>query len=165
VFLATTEIMNHSPNSIDRCKKLEDNSPVKNLEISLNMVRIRLRRVGAKNKPVYRVVIADARAPRDGTFIETIGYYNPVTAPEVVVIDEEKAIKWLRNGAQPSATVLTLLSKLGITDKVKPGPAKKKAKAEVKVKAKPKPKPMAKEELKPSPRKRSRAKSTTKETT
>lgn len=105
------------------------------------MVRIRLRRVGTKNKPVYRVVIADARAPRDGTFIETIGYYNPVTNPETVVIDEERAMKWLRNGAQPSATVLTLLSKLGITDKAKPGPAKKKAKAKVKAEAKPKAKP------------------------
>lgn len=98
------------------------------------MVRIRLRRVGAKHKPVYRVVVADSHAPRDGSFIETIGYYNPITIPETVVIDEEKAIKWLKNGAQPSATVLTLLSKLSITDK-----------------------------LKPSPKKRSRAKSTTKE--
>lgn len=119
------------------------------------MVRIRLRRVGAKNKPAYRVVIADARAPRDGAFIETIGYYNPVTNPETVVIDEEKAIKWLKNGAQPSATVLTLLSKLGITDKVKPAPSKKKSKAKLTAKGK----------LKPSPTKRSRAKSTTKETT
>lgn len=84
------------------------------------MVRIRLRRAGAKNKPIYRVVVADARAPRDGAFIEVIGHYNPLTAPKTIVIDEEKALKWLRHGAQPSDTVLTLLSKLGIMDKFKP---------------------------------------------
>ncbi len=89
------------------------------------MVRIRLRRVGAKNKPVYRVVVADIRAPRDGAFIETIGYYNPITNPATVVIDEEKAKKWLKNGAQPSATVLSLFSKLGIVEKLKPSPKKR----------------------------------------
>lgn len=89
------------------------------------MVRIRLRRMGAKNKPSYRIVVADARASRDGAFIEVIGHYNPLTNPETFVIDEEKAIKWLRNGAQPSATVLSLLSKAGIMDKLKPSPAKR----------------------------------------
>jgi small subunit ribosomal protein S16 len=66
------------------------------------------------------VVVADGRSPRDGKFIELIGHYNPLTDPETVSIDEEKALKWLRCGAQPTDTVRTLLSKLGITDKVKP---------------------------------------------
>lgn len=83
------------------------------------MVKIRLRRVGAKNRPSYRVVVADARAPRDGAFIERIGHYNPLTEPETVAIDEEKALKWLRHGAQPTEAVAGLLSKLGIMDKFK----------------------------------------------
>ncbi len=89
------------------------------------MVRIRLRRVGAKNKPIYRVVVADARAPRDGAFIEVIGYYNPLTNPETVFIDEEKALKWLKCGAQPSDTVLSLLTKLGIMSKFSSAKASK----------------------------------------
>ena len=84
------------------------------------MVRIRLRRMGRRNRPFYRVVVADGRSPRDGKFIELIGHYNPLTDPETVSIDEEKALKWLRSGAQPTDTVRSLLSKLGITDKVKP---------------------------------------------
>ena len=84
------------------------------------MVKIRLRRVGAKNRPSYRLVVADARAPRDGAFIATIGYYNPLTDPEAVVIDEEKALSWLRQGAQPTATAARLLSKMGIMEKFKP---------------------------------------------
>ncbi len=84
------------------------------------MVRIRLRRMGRRNRPFYRVVVADGRSPRDGKFIELIGHYNPLTDPETVSIDEEKALKWLRCGAQPTDTVRTLLSKLGIMDKVKP---------------------------------------------
>jgi small subunit ribosomal protein S16 len=83
------------------------------------MVKIRLRRVGAKKKPNYRVVVADARAPRDGLFIAIIGHYNPLTDPETVVIDEEKALNWLRQGAQPTATTARLLSKLGIMEKFK----------------------------------------------
>ena len=83
------------------------------------MVKIRLRRVGAKKKPSYRVVVADARAPRDGAFIAAIGHYNPLTDPETVVIDEEKALNWLRQGAQPTATAARLLSKLGIMEKFK----------------------------------------------
>ena len=83
------------------------------------MVRIRLRRMGRKNRPFYRVVVADGRSPRDGKFIELIGHYNPLTDPETVSIDEEKALKWLRCGAQPTDTVRTLLNKLGIIDKVK----------------------------------------------
>lgn len=76
--------------------------------------------MGRRNRPFYRVVIADGRSPRDGKFIELIGHYNPLTDPETVSIDEEKALKWLRCGAQPTDTVRTLFSKLGIMDKVKP---------------------------------------------
>ncbi len=83
------------------------------------MVKIRLRRVGSKKKPSYRVVVADARAPRDGAFINIIGYYNPLTDPETVAIDEEKALNWLRQGAQPTATADRLLSKVGIMEKFK----------------------------------------------
>ncbi len=83
------------------------------------MVKIRLRRVGAKKKPSYRLVVADARAPRDGAFISTIGHYNPLTDPETIVIDEEKALDWLRKGAQPTATAARLLSKSGIMEKFK----------------------------------------------
>ena len=83
------------------------------------MVKIRLRRVGAKKKPNYRVVVADVQAPRDGAFIAIIGHYNPLTDPETVVIDEEKALKWLGQGAQPTATAARLLSKLGIMEKFK----------------------------------------------
>ena len=83
------------------------------------MVKIRLRRVGAKKKPHYRLVIADSRAPRDGAFISIIGHYNPLTDPETVVINEEKALHWLRQGAQPTATAARLLSKTGIMEKFK----------------------------------------------
>ena len=83
------------------------------------MVKIRLRRVGAKGQPSYRLVVADVRAPRDGAFIEILGHYNPLTDPETVVIDEEKALSWLRQGAQPTATASRLLSKLGVMDKFK----------------------------------------------
>ena len=83
------------------------------------MVKIRLRRVGTKNRPSYRLVIADSRAPRDGAFISIIGHYNPLTDPETVVIDEEKALHWLRQGAQPTTTAARLLSKAGIIEKFK----------------------------------------------
>ena len=84
------------------------------------MVKIRLRRMGRRNRPFYRVVVADIRSPRDGKFIDIIGHYNPLTDPATISIDEEKALKWLRYGAQPSDTVRSLLAKLGIMDKVKP---------------------------------------------
>lgn len=77
-------------------------------------VKIRLKRMGAKKVPFYRLVVADSRSPRDGRFIEEIGYYNPVSQPAQVKIDEEKALKWLKNGAQPSDTVRSLLSRAGI---------------------------------------------------
>ncbi len=84
------------------------------------MVKIRLRRMGRRNRPFYRVVVADSRSPRDGKFIDIIGHYNPLTDPATISIDGEKALKWLRYGAQPTDTVRSLLSKLGIIDKVKP---------------------------------------------
>ncbi|MCK4331510.1 MAG: 30S ribosomal protein S16, partial [Dehalococcoidia bacterium] len=84
------------------------------------MVKIRLRRVGAKNRPMYRVVVADSRSPRDGAFIEVIGHYNPLTDPETFSIDEERAKKWLGHGAQPTDTVARLLSKSGIIEKAEP---------------------------------------------
>ena len=82
------------------------------------MLRIRLRREGAKKQPSYRVVVADIRAARDGRFIDQLGYYNPLTDPPEVVIDEEKAIKWLRQGAQPSEAVQRMLKKLGTLERV-----------------------------------------------
>ena len=74
-------------------------------------VKIRLRRMGAKKAPFYRVVVADSRYPRDGRFIEEIGYYNPLTTPAEVKIDGEKAKQWIANGAQPTETVKALLKK------------------------------------------------------
>jgi small subunit ribosomal protein S16 len=84
------------------------------------MVKIRLRRMGRRNKPFYRVVVADSRSPRDGKFIDIIGHYNPLTDPATISIDGEKALKWLKDGAQPTDTVRSLLTKLGIIDKIKP---------------------------------------------
>jgi len=81
-------------------------------------VRIRLKRMGQKKAPFYRVVVSDSRSPRDGRFIEEIGTYNPVTQPAQVNIDEDKAVKWLQTGAQPSDTVRNLFSKQGILAKV-----------------------------------------------
>lgn len=78
------------------------------------MVKIRLKRMGANKKPFYRVVVADSRAPRDGKFIEEIGYYNPMSDPADIKIDEEKAKKWLGTGAQPTDTVKKLFQKSGI---------------------------------------------------
>lgn len=80
-------------------------------------VKIRLKRMGAKKSPFYRIVVADSRSPRDGRFIETIGTYNPVREPAEVKIDEELALKWLQNGAKPSDTVRNLFSKQGIMEK------------------------------------------------
>ena len=76
------------------------------------MVKIRLRRMGAKKTPFYRIVVADSRYPRDGRFIEEIGYYDPTKEPAVVKIDAEKAQKWIANGAQPTDTVKALLKKV-----------------------------------------------------
>ena len=79
-------------------------------------VKMRLRRMGKKKAPTYRVVVADSRSPRDGRFIEEIGSYNPCTEPATVAIDAEKAKKWIANGAVPTDTVRALLKKSGIVD-------------------------------------------------
>ena len=79
-------------------------------------VKIRLKRMGANKRPFYRIVVADSRAPRDGRFIEEIGYYNPVSEPKEIKINDEKAKKWLSNGAQPTDTVKYLLKKNGIIE-------------------------------------------------
>ena len=78
------------------------------------MVKIRLRRMGAKKAPFYRIVVADSRYPRDGRFIEELGYYNPLTEPATIKIDLEKAKNWIANGAQPTDTVKVLLKKAGL---------------------------------------------------
>ena len=77
------------------------------------MLKIRLRRMGAKKAPFYRIVVADSRAPRDGAFVEEIGYYNPQTDPAEIKVDNEKAQQWIKNGAQPTDTVRGLLKKCG----------------------------------------------------
>ena len=77
------------------------------------MLRMRLRRVGAKNQPSYRIVVADSRAARDGAFVDYLGHYNPRTEPPTVVIDEEKARKWLSVGAKPSDAVQRIIDKMG----------------------------------------------------
>lgn len=79
-------------------------------------VKIRLRRMGAKKAPFYRIVVADSRFPRDGRFIEEIGYYNPLTEPSEVKVDAEKAKKWISNGAQPTDTVKALFKKHNVLD-------------------------------------------------
>ncbi len=81
------------------------------------MVRIRLRRMGSKRQPSYRIVVADARRPRDGQFIEVIGHYNPRTEPETVRIEEPRALHWLSIGAQPSDAVARLLKKVGTLER------------------------------------------------
>jgi small subunit ribosomal protein S16 len=83
------------------------------------MVKIRLRRVGAKEQPYYRIVVTDSKAPNDGAFIEIIGHFNPRTNPETVTIDEAKALHWLKVGAQPTDTTRRLLTKTGIIEKAK----------------------------------------------
>ncbi|MFT8871387.1 MAG: 30S ribosomal protein S16 [Sporolactobacillus sp.] len=80
-------------------------------------VKIRLKRMGAKKRPFYRVVVAESSAPRDGRFIEEIGTYNPVSTPKSFEVNEEKALDWLSKGAQPSDTVRNLFSKKGIMEK------------------------------------------------
>ena len=80
-------------------------------------VKLRLKRMGAKKAPIYRVVAADARSPRDGRFIETVGTYNPLVTPAEININEEVAMKWLKNGATPTDTVRNIFSKAGIMEK------------------------------------------------
>jgi len=108
--------------------------------------RIRLRRMGANKRPFYRVVVADQRSPRDGRFIEIIGKYHPLEDPSLIQIDEERALHWLRVGAQPSNQVRNLMDRIGIWDKFvaerpgaaippKPGQAARPAKEKVSKKA------------------------------
>ncbi|MDD4084379.1 MAG: 30S ribosomal protein S16 [Acholeplasmataceae bacterium] len=88
-------------------------------------VKIRLKRMGAKKNPFFRIVVADSRAPRDGRFIESIGYYDSTVQPAVVKIDQEKALDWMSKGAQPTDTVRSLFSKDGIIAKYAEAKAKK----------------------------------------
>ncbi|GAC1508493.1 MAG: hypothetical protein NVS2B16_05390 [Chloroflexota bacterium] len=81
-------------------------------------VKMRLRRMGAKHQPSYRIVIADSRSPRDGRYIDQVGFYNPLTNPATINVDQEKAIDWLRKGAQPTDTVVHLLRKFEIVPEV-----------------------------------------------
>ena len=115
------------------------------------MVKIRLRRTGARNRPSYRLVVADVRAPRDGAFIAILGHYNPLTDPETVVIDEEKARHWLSQGARPTDTAARLLAKAGIIEESEVRKEKIKAGVAAKLKAcKKKAKTGAREESKAS---------------
>ncbi len=82
-------------------------------------VKLRLKRMGSKQRPFYRIVAADSRSPRDGRFIETVGTYDPIKKEDNVVVDEEKALKWLSNGAQPTDTVRSILSQTGVWAKYK----------------------------------------------
>ena len=82
------------------------------------MLRIRLRRVGKKKQPSYRIVVAASTAPRDGAFVDQVGHYNPLTDPPSVVLNEEKALKWLRQGAQPSEPVRRILEEAALMEKV-----------------------------------------------
>ena len=79
-------------------------------------VKIRLTRLGSKKAPFYRVVVADSRFPRDGRFVEEIGYYNPLTEPAEIKVDADKAKTWIKNGAQPTDTVKSILKKAGVTE-------------------------------------------------
>ena len=99
-------------------------------------VKLRLKRMGAKGRAYYRIIVADSKSPRDGRFIETVGTYNPIKVPAEVTINEEKVLKWLGSGAQPTDTVRSLLSKEGIMKKYaesksKPSKAKKEVKEEI----------------------------------
>ena len=82
-------------------------------------VKLRLKRMGAKQKPFYRIIAADSRSPRDGRFIETVGTYDPIKSENNITLDEEKIIKWLNNGAQPTDTVKSILTKNGVWAKFK----------------------------------------------
>jgi small subunit ribosomal protein S16 len=81
-------------------------------------VKIRLKRIGAKKKPIYRMVVADSRSPRDGRFIEMVGHYNPLLDPPQITVNEERVQQWLTWGAQPTETVKSLLARVGVWQKV-----------------------------------------------
>lgn len=88
------------------------------------MIKIRLRRTGAKKQPSYRIVVADARAPRDGKYIDLVGHYNPLTEPATINVDAEKAAKWVGQGAQMTETVEKLFAKAGVLEQVRPSKGK-----------------------------------------
>ncbi len=94
------------------------------------MVKIRLRRMGAKKQPTYRFVVSDARSPRDGRFIEIVGHYNPRTEPKTVVLDEAKIKEWLAKGAQPSDPVRRLLAEKGLVERGPISEVKRKPKSD-----------------------------------
>ncbi len=94
------------------------------------MVKIRLRRMGAKKQPTYRFVVTDARAPRDGRFIEIVGHYNPRSEPKTIVVDEEKVKVWLAKGAQPSDPVRRLLAAKGLVERGHVPESKRKPKSD-----------------------------------
>jgi small subunit ribosomal protein S16 len=94
------------------------------------MVKIRLRRMGAKKQPTYRFVVSDARSPRDGRFIEIVGHYNPRTVPKTVVLEEEKIKVWLAKGAQPSDPVRRLLAERGLVERGAISETKRKPKSD-----------------------------------
>ena len=96
-------------------------------EENIMAVKLRLKRMGSKQKPFYRIVAADSRFPRDGRFIETVGTYDPIKKDADVTVDEEKVLKWLNNGAQPTDTVKSILSKKGIMAKYAASKSNKKA--------------------------------------
>ena len=118
-------------------------------------VKIRLKRMGAKKRPFYRIVVADSRFPRDGRFIEEVGYYNPIEKPAVVKIDKDLAMKWLSNGAIPTDTVRDIFSKEGIMKEFHESKMTKKA-------PKAKKETTKKEEKKPAAKKTTTKKTTTK---
>jgi small subunit ribosomal protein S16 len=102
--------------TIKKDEKFDSNSG-RDQEETIRMVRIRLRRTGARNNPAYRLVVADQRSPRDGAFIETLGHYLPTRQPAVLEINEERARHWVAQGAQPSETAASLLRQKGILTK------------------------------------------------
>lgn len=87
-------------------------------------VKIRLKRMGAKKDPFYRVVVADSRSPRDGRFIDELGYYNPTKNPAIINVNDDKAIDWLQKGAQPTETVKSLFTKAGVYTKLEASKSK-----------------------------------------
>jgi small subunit ribosomal protein S16 len=96
------------------------NVKVSNGKVREYMLKIRLRRMGARGQPSYRVVVVDSQKPRDGASVEIIGHFEPRTEPETIVIKEERALYWLKQGAQPTDTTARLLGKAGIMEKFKP---------------------------------------------
>src|SRR3954447_10444424 len=103
-----------------KCSAVEMTYPIhlgKRWNLVNMTVKIRLKRTGMKKAPSYRVVVADARSPRDGRIIENIGWYNPRVEPSAINIDKEKALNWLKKGAQPTESVLSLLQRAGIVER------------------------------------------------